>query len=90
MVEKKVRQVLNRPVNVDKIITKEIEVPHENIIYKDVEFIVEKPIFIENIIEKPVPVESIIEKEIEIAVEHIVEKPVYIDKVIEREVVHIV
>lgn len=39
------------------------------LLYKEVEFIKEKPVYKENIIEKPVPYETIIEKEIEIPVE---------------------
>lgn len=40
---------------VERIIRNEIEVPIEIPVYKEVEYIVEKPIMIENIIEKPVP-----------------------------------
>jgi hypothetical protein len=88
--ERKVQQFIDRPVPVDRIINRDVEVPVENIVYQNIDFLVERPVYIDNIIEKPVPIEKIIEKEIEIEVEHIVERPVYIDNIIEKQVEHII
>ena len=69
------------------IIHKEIEIPVEVPVYKNIDIMVERPVYIENIIEKPVPYEKVVEKEIEVPVEHLVEKPVYIDNIIRKEVI---
>jgi hypothetical protein len=73
-----VERILDIPV--DRI----IEVPFERIVEVPVEHLVERPVYIDNIIEQVVqiPVEKIVEK----PVEHIVERPVYYDNIIERPV----
>lgn len=47
IVEKVVRQIVDRPVPVEKIVEKVIEEPIDNIIYREVDFVVEKPVYIE-------------------------------------------
>jgi len=61
-----------------------IEVPRERIVRKEVENIIEVPVYYDNVIEQLVhiPEERIIEK----PVEHIVERPVFRDNIIRRPV----
>lgn len=85
-------RIVERPVYVDNIIERVVDVPIERIIQVPVERIVEQPI--EHVIEKPVYIDNIIEREVQVPVEkvverpveHIVERPVYIDNIIERPV----
>lgn len=85
-------RLVERPVYIDNIIQKVVDVPIERIIEVPVEKIVEKPV--EYVIEKPVYIDNIIEQEVEVPVEEIVEmpveyireRPIYIDNIIERPV----
>lgn len=89
VVEQRVPIYFDRPVPVERIYKKEVEVPVPHEVIQKKEFIVERPKYVENIIEVPVPVERVVEKEVRIPIEHIVEKTVYIDNVIDKPVEYI-
>ena len=78
--------VTEQAVNVERTLVREVEVPVQNIVYKNVDVFVERPIFRENYVEMPVPVDVIVEREIVIPVEHLVERPVYIERPVELHV----
>lgn len=83
---------IDKPIYIDNVTERTIEVPVERYIEKIVEKVIEVPL--ERIIEKPVYVDNLIEKIIDVPVkrlvekpvEKIVEKPVYIDHIIEHPV----
>ena len=85
-------RIVERPVYIDNIIERIIDVPIEKIVEVPIEKIVEHPV--ERLVEKPVYIDKIIEREVQIPiekiveqpVERIVEKPVYIDNIIEKPV----
>jgi hypothetical protein len=70
-----VEKVVEKPVEVivEKIVEKPVEKIVEKIVEKPVEKIVEKEVIVEKIVEKPV--EKIVEKPVEKIVEKVVEKP---------------
>jgi hypothetical protein len=84
IIENRVKQVIDQPRHVDKVIKRDVDVHKENIVYKDVPYITERPRYVENIIEKPVPVERVIEKEVLVPVDHRVEKKVVIEQIEHR------
>ena len=49
-VEKRVEHFIDRPVGVEKLITREVLVPVEVPVYKNIDYVVEEPVYIENII----------------------------------------
>ena len=82
VVVEEVQKVVERPVYIDNIIERVVDIPIEKIIEVPVERLVEKPV--EQIVEKAVYIDNIIEREVQIPVEKIVEKPV--ERVIEKPV----
>lgn len=82
----------DKPVFIENLIQRTVEVPveryRENVTEKIIEIpletIIERPVYVDNLIEKiiDVPVKRLIEK----PVEKIVEKPIYIDHIIEHPV----
>lgn len=89
VVEQRVPIYIDRPVPVERIYKKEVEVPVPHEVIQKKEVVVERPKYIENIIEVPVPVERVVEKEVRVPIEHVVEKAVYIDNVIDKPVEYI-
>ena len=83
---------IDRPIYIENIIERIVEVPVERYIEKVIEKVIEVPL--ERIIERPVYVDNIIEKIIDVPVKRTVEKPVeqiieiprYIDHIIEHPI----
>jgi hypothetical protein len=85
-------KIIDKPVYIDKVVERTINVPVERLVEQVIEKVtevpveikVDKPIYVDNIIQRhyDVPVQRIVEKPIE----QIVEKPVFFDNIIERPV----
>lgn len=90
IIENRQQVIIDRPRQVDKVIHREVEVPVERTVYKDVQVNVEVPRYRENLIEIPVPVERIVEREIQVPVDRVVEKKVIVEQLVENPVEHIV
>jgi hypothetical protein len=83
---------VERPVYVDNVVEKIVQVPVERIIENIVEKVIDVPM--ERVIERPVYIDNIVHKQVEIPVhktvevhvEKVVEVPVHVDNIIERPV----
>ncbi|MDE6362477.1 MAG: hypothetical protein K2L53_05815, partial [Clostridia bacterium] len=84
-----IEKVVEVPVEVEKIVEKEVPVEKIVEVPVEVEKIIEKEVPVEKIVEVPVEVEKIVEKEVkvEVPVEKIVEKEVRVEVPVEK-VVH--
>lgn len=75
-------KIIDKPIYLDNIVERIVQVPVDRIIEKVIDKIVEVPI--ERIIERPVYVDNLIQRVVEIPVQRLVEKPV--ERIIERPV----
>lgn len=88
--EKKTQVYIDRPFPVDRVIEETTDHPVGTDVFRSVDFLVERPRYVENIIEQGVQIDRIVQKEVVVPVEHITERPIFIENIIERPVEHIV
>ena len=78
-------RIVEKPVYVDNIIKKRVEVPVSKVVRKPVINYVEEIDYVDNIIKKRVPVERIVEREVEQFEDVIIEKEVKVPNVIKTQ-----